>query len=194
MKIYTGVGDAGTTQLAGGTTVSKAHLRVQAYGSLDELNSLIGLAAREAQNHPLRRAELEILTESLLRLQHQLFNAGATIACDKPEVRARLPQLKPAAAHRLETAIDQMTEKLPLLTEFVLPGGHPLACHLHVARSVCRRAERDYVNFLNESGESDESYHLLVFLNRLSDYFFTAARYANFVFGVNDQAWRKDLA
>jgi cob(I)alamin adenosyltransferase len=169
-RIYTRTGDAGETRLATGQPVSKASLRVEAYGSVDEANACIGLARVHTAG------ELDAI---LARVQNELLDLGADLATpaapDEPEGQ-RLRILDSQVA-RLETEIDQLNAELPPLSSFVLPGGTPAAAALHLARTVCRRAERESVR-LAEAGEG-VSGPAMRYLNRLSDLLFVAARYAN---------------
>jgi len=179
MKIYTKTGDGGETSLFGGGRVGKDHLRVEAYGTVDELNAALG-SARAIGAEP----ELD---GHLGRVQEQLFALGADLATPR-EARARgsIPPVEPAWTEALERAMDGWDEELPPLTAFVLPGGSPLAAALHVARAVCRRAERRVVS-LAHAAEVDP--RLLVYLNRLSDFLFVAARVANRRGGVAEVQW-----
>lgn len=203
MKIYTRNGDSGQTRLIGGSQISKADQRIEAYGTFDELNSVLGLCQQEAQNQMAKTPALQTLRQQILILQNELFNAGSLLACEKVEDLQKLPKLPESAVTRMEKDIDQMTADLPPLREFILPGGSMLACYLHLARTVCRRAERETVRFLddNSSGsisltqaattEPDYS-AIVIYLNRLSDYLFTAARWSNKTLGVNDHTWKKE--
>lgn len=162
MKIYTKTGDAGMTSLVGGTRVSKAHPRVMAYGDLDELISLLGLLRCETSGHDL----------PLRRIQIQLMNASAILADD-----GRTAKLKPfdeAETAFLETEIDRLSGLLPPQTAFILPGEPHAAALAHVARTVCRRAERSAVQI---GQRSDQDQAALRYINRLSDYLFALARY-----------------
>lgn len=174
MKIYTKTGDDGTTGLFGGGRVRKNHLRINAYGTVDELNSVVGLA-RTSNRIP----ELDSI---LLSVQNQLFQLGSDLATpvDHPHVR-RISEKDVVA---LERQIDEWESTLPPLTNFILPGGNVVGAHLHLARTVCRRAERLVV----EMG-SDASEWTVKYLNRLSDFFFVAARYANHANGQSDILW-----
>jgi|SRR5436190_6519061 cob(I)alamin adenosyltransferase len=170
-RIYTKTGDRGTTRLATGQTVSKADLRVEAYGGVDETNACVGLARVSLED-----AELDAM---LARIQNELFDLGADLATpaapDEPE-GSKLRILETQVA-RLEGEIDALNERLPSLQSFILPGGAPAAAALHLARTVCRRAEREAVR-LAEAGEP-VSGPAMRYLNRLSDFLFVAARWAN---------------
>jgi cob(I)alamin adenosyltransferase len=180
MKIYTKTGDQGTTGLFGGTRVSKGHGRVRAYGEVDELNAILGVA----------RAALggdEPTSDLLMTIQSELFDLGAELACTPERAqKGDLPLVQVAEVERLERAIDAREAELAPLTSFVLPGGSPAAAHLHVARTVCRRAERAVVAL---AGAEPVRSEVTVYLNRLSDLLFVLARDANRRAGVEDVPW-----
>jgi cob(I)alamin adenosyltransferase len=179
MKIYTKTGDAGTTGLFGGTRVSKGHDRVCAYGDVDELNAVLGLA---------RAAVVDDDTAALLMdIQSALFDLGAELATT-PDRAAKgdMPHVTPEDVTRLEAAIDAREVDLPPLTNFVLPGGSAAAAHLHVGRTVCRRAERAVVALSHAESVRPE---VLTYLNRLSDLLFVLARDANRRAQVEDVPW-----
>ncbi|HEX3700193.1 MAG TPA: cob(I)yrinic acid a,c-diamide adenosyltransferase [Phenylobacterium sp.] len=171
-RIYTRTGDAGRTRLATGEAVSKADLRVEAYGAVDEVNACLGLA----RLHTAGDAELDA---TLARIQNELFDVGADLSTPgKPdEAEGQVLRISEGQVSRLETEIDALNAALPPLASFVLPGGTPAAAGLHLARTVCRRAERAAVR-LAEAGQP-VSGPALKYLNRLSDYLFVAARFAN---------------
>jgi cob(I)alamin adenosyltransferase len=167
MKIYTKTGDKGSTSLIGGSRVPKHHLRIDSYGTVDELNSWLGLI-REQEMDPGSR-------ETLLRIQNTLFTIGSLLASG-PQHNKRgkpLPELGVEEARMLEEAIDRMNEVLPPLTHFILPGGHPAVSYCHIARTVCRRAERRITALHEQTPVNKE---LLVYINRLSDYLFVLSR------------------
>jgi cob(I)alamin adenosyltransferase len=178
MKIYTKTGDDGTTGLYGGARVKKASLRVEAYGTVDELNAVLGVA---------RAGGLERGMDALLaQIQVDLFTLGAELACvPGKEDKLGMPLLGDADAERLEKAIDDGEARLTPLATFILPGGSVAAAHLHLGRTVCRRAERAVlaVEAPNVRGA------LVVYLNRLSDLLFVLARVANVVAGEKDVPW-----
>lgn len=169
-RIYTRTGDAGTTRLASGASVSKSDARVEAYGAVDETNACLGLARLHAA------ADLDAM---LARIQNELFDLGADLATPaKPdEVEGQALRVLDSQVARLEAEIDTLNAHLPALTSFILPGGTPAAAALHLARTVCRRAEREAVRLV-EAGEA-VSGPALRYLNRLSDFLFVAARHAN---------------
>jgi cob(I)alamin adenosyltransferase len=171
-RIYTRTGDAGTTRLATGATVSKADIRVEAYGAVDETNACLGLA----RIHTAGDAQLDAM---LARIQNELFDLGADLSTPAApdEVAGSKLRILDSQVGRLETEIDELNTKLPDLMSFVLPGGTPAAAALHLARTVCRRAEREAVRLI-EAGEPVGG-PALRYINRLSDFLFVAARWAN---------------
>ena len=190
MKIYTGTGDRGKTSLFSGERVSKSSPRIEAYGDLDELNSVIGaiVASLEGDQRPLMK--------DLQRVQASLLDAGAWMATTPGAASSRF--LKPFTqepAQWLETAIDRMNGSLPELKHFILPGGHLSAAFAHMARTVCRRTERRTVELVKqeeaETEELETMENILVFLNRLSDYLFVVARHCNHVGGHGDVLWER---
>jgi cob(I)alamin adenosyltransferase len=183
MKIYTKTGDDGSTGLIGGLRVSKSDPRIECYGTIDELNAAVGLSIVAA---PTSAREL---AEMLQAVQDDLFVAGSHLATphDSPH-RKSLPALDPAIVSRLEAQIDQADAKLPPLRNFILPGGTELAARLHLARTICRRAERLLVAF---SPQAPDAALLLIYFNRLSDWLFVQARRANQIGGVEDVIWKR---
>lgn len=185
MKIYTKTGDKGTTGLFGGTRVPKNHIRIEAYGTLDELNSFIGLI-RDQDIFAAAKSEL-------LKVQHDLFTAGAVLATDPEKAklkngkdRLQIPHITEEDITFLETAIDRMEQELEPMTHFILPGGHTTVSYCHIARSVCRRAERNCVT-LSENAPVEEV--IIQYLNRLSDYLFVLARMLTKTLQVNEIKW-----
>ena len=184
MKIYTKTGDKGTTSLIGGTKVSKAHVRIDAYGTVDELNSYIGLCKDllSDKNNTL------ILQE----IQDRLFTIGSALACDpEKETKMKIPDLKEEDITLLENEIDKMNDTLPPMTSFILPGGHPTVSHLHISRCICRRAERCCVRLEIEKNEVDPI--IPKYLNRLSDYLFILARYSGHTLRIPELPWKPRL-
>ena len=181
MKIYTKTGDAGKTSLIGGTKVPKSHIRIETYGTVDELNSYIGL---------LNDYLTDTHTRNILRLiQDRLFTVGASLACDpEKETKMRIPDLKEEDIDLLEKEMDQMNEKLPAMKFFILPGGHPAISTAHIARCVCRRAERLCVQLQQEDMFIEPI--VLKYMNRLSDYLFVVARYTGMLLEVEEIPWR----
>lgn len=181
MKIYTKTGDAGDTGLFGGGRVPKSHPRVEAYGDVDELNAILGLARA---TEPLPRID-----DLLGPIQHDLFAIGALLATpDREKMRQHLEKarLDEARVAELERAIDASDEELEPLRSFILPGGSPKAATLHVARTVCRRAERRVVGL---DADTEIPHIVIVYLNRLSDLLFTLARVANHRVGAAEVTW-----
>ena len=180
MKIYTKTGDAGSTSLLGGTRVPKDHLRVAAYGEVDELNALLGVVKATASDRAL--------TVLLGRIQRDLFALGAQLADPTSKVANRRSKavIRLSQTRRLEKAIDAAQRGLPALTSFILPGGTPLGAHLHLARTVCRRAERAMVTLHRDTPLDPR---MLEYVNRLSDLLFVLARAANHRAGRGEDRW-----
>jgi len=178
MKIYTKTGDKGKTSLLGGKKISKSHLRIEAYGTVDELNSHVGLLAAYTINEPYQAF--------LLTIQHKLFNLGSLLAVDGKKQPFPLPGVFNEDVESLEQEIDNLTSQLPVLKQFILPGGHREVAFCHIARCVCRRAERCVVR-LHETDAVDEI--LIKYLNRLSDYLFVLARMMTKNLGASEVVW-----
>lgn len=180
MKIYTKTGDKGTTALIGGTRVAKSHLRIEAYGTVDELNSHIGLVRDQEVN----RSRAAILKE----IQDRLFTIGSMLATDPDKnVKMVTPDLHSEDVTLLESEIDAMSEDVPPLRAFVLPGGHQSVSFCHVARCVCRRAERLAIR-LQEESPVDEL--VVIYLNRLSDYLFALCRRMTHELQAEEITWK----
>jgi len=186
-KIYTKTGDKGMTALIGGTKVPKSSARIEAYGTVDELNSFIGLLMDQLILAP---GPLPAETTPFLReIQDRLFTIGSSLACDpEKEPRLKIPDLREEDVQKVEAEIDRMMTVLPPMKSFLLPGGHVAVSTAHVARCVCRRAERGCVR-LNEAQLFVEPL-VLRYLNRLSDYLFVLARYAAHLLQVPEIPWR----
>lgn len=181
MKIYTKTGDKGTTSLIGGVKVPKSHLRIEAYGIVDELNSWIGFV-----NDQINDSEIKNL---LKEIQDRLFTIGSSLACDPDkEPKLKIPDLKETDINLLETEIDKMNESLPVMKSFILPGGHPAVSSTHIARCVCRRAERLCVSIQENKLFIDPL--VLKYLNRLSDYLFVLARFIAHELKVEEIPWK----
>jgi cob(I)alamin adenosyltransferase len=179
-KIYTKMGDAGTTSLGGGQRVAKDDLRVQVYGTVDELNSQIGVA--------LASGLCEELTAALTQIQNELFDLGSDLCfLEEDKQKWPLPQVEARHIERLEQMIDQMQSVVGPLENFILPGGSLGAAQLHVARTVCRRAEREAATLARQQGIGA---HVIAYLNRLSDALFVMARYENRRKGVAEPLWK----
>lgn len=188
-KIYTKTGDAGTTGLFGGQRVAKTDPRILAYGTIDELNAWIGLVAAQHKADATRISAPELQT-LLEQIQRQLFDIGAHLATPyRPgeSVPTSLPKLQPQAIQALELSIDTMTAALPALRQFILPGGSILSSQVHIARTICRRAER-YIVALNAAEALDPI--ILQYCNRLSDWLFTLARYYNIKLNEPEITWK----
>lgn len=178
MKIYTKTGDSGETSLADGKRVPKYHIRLEAYGTIDELNAHIGL---------LRSVEMEKYSvETLNCVQNQLFSIGALLATENNSI-SNIPPVNQSDIELLEKEIDRLTEKLPPLRSFILPGGSLLVSYCHIARTICRRTERICYK-LNSETKIDTN--ILVYLNRLSDYLFTLSRRITADSGIKEQKWK----
>lgn len=179
-KIYTKTGDKGKTSLIGGTKVSKAHLRIEAYGTIDELNSHIGLCKDLLKDKNTGSALQEI--------QDRLFTVGAELACDpEKQTKITIPDLRETDIEFLEKEIDRMDAELEPMKHFILPGGDVAISQLHIARCVCRRAERCCVR-LQENAPVEPV--IMKYLNRLSDYLFVLARYTGHLLKVDDVPWK----
>jgi cob(I)alamin adenosyltransferase len=178
MKIYTKTGDKGYTSLIGGTRVPKHHLRIESYGTVDELNSYIGLI----RDQPINTRYKEILKH----IQDRLFTIGASLAADPEKSRMVIPDLHEQDIKLLEQEMDIMNEKLPELRHFILPGGSNSVSYCHIARCVCRRAERICVHLAEESIVDEK---VNIYLNRLSDYLFTLARMVGYDDKIVENQW-----
>lgn len=178
MKIYTKTGDKGTTSLIGGTRVAKHHIRIETYGTVDELNSYVGLiGCQEIDQH-----HKTILKE----IQDRLFTIGSSLAADPEKSKMKIPDLLEEDITLLENEIDQMNEVLPELRHFILPGGNTIVSYCHLARCVCRRAERLTVALAESSFVDDK---VTIYLNRLSDYLFVLARKLGHDANAEEHIW-----
>ena len=185
MKIYTKTGDSGTTALFGGTRVAKHHIRIESYGTIDELNSWLGLLRDQEMDSDIKK--------SLVSIQKKLFTVGAILATDPEKSilkngkeRLNIPKIAEKDVEFLEKKIDSMNENLPTMTHFILPGGHTTVSYCHIARTVCRRAER-LATHLYENEPFDE--RVLHYINRLSDYLFVLARKLSSDLGAEEVKW-----
>lgn len=188
MKIYTKTGDKGTTRLVDGTCVEKFNPRVEAYGSVDELNSVLGVV--RSLLHEKNLSALMPLDSKLEKIQNHLFNVGSLLATENKDVFMKLPQIEEKHIEALEHWIDEATAELPALKNFILPNGSLIASQLHVARTSCRRAERRSAEIMIK--DSEHYQNSLIYLNRLSDLMFTWARWANLKQGLTEAIWKKD--
>lgn len=168
-RVYTKAGDAGKTSLIGGAKVDKSDARVDCYGNVDELNAAVGMALAFLEEHPAEEA----LRAILLRIQNELFNLGSQLATPDPQRRTQMPNISDSHVEALEAEMDQLNQSLPDLTSFVLPGGSKASAAFHMARTICRRAERAVIPLREEV----ELVHLR-YLNRLSDALFVFGRFA----------------
>ena len=182
-RIYTRTGDAGETALGTGERLSKAHIRIAAYGTVDETNATIGVAR-------LHLAEMSKLDAMLARIQNELFDLGADLCVPDRGEKLEFEPLRilPKQYERIEAEIDELNAELSPLRSFVLPAGHAAAAQLHVCRTVCRRAERLIVELAAIKGEH-VSEGAIAYINRLSDFFFVASRWVNFKAGSGDVLW-----
>lgn len=179
MKIYTKKGDTGTTQLIGGTRIPKHSLRIESYGTVDELNSFIGLIRDQEIN--------EEYVNVLIEIQDRLFTIGSSLAADPEKSIMKLPEISDLDVEFLEKKMDEMDQELPEMKSFVLPGGHTTVSYCHLARCVCRRAERN-VSHLSELEPINPI--VLKYLNRLSDYLFVLSRKLTLDLGAKEQPWK----
>src|SRR3989338_8747454 len=178
VKIYTGIGDRGTTSLFGGRRVGKNSARIKAYGQIDELNSQIGIILSEIPPPKI--------SNKLLRVQAELFVLGADLSAPA-EIKVKIPRVKKSYITRLEKEIDAWEKDLPKLRNFILPGGNKVGARLHLARAITRRAERSIVAL--EQREKINK-NVLIYTNRLSDWFFVAARYVNYLEKISETIWK----
>lgn len=179
MKIYTKTGDKGTTSLIGGTRLSKAHARIDAYGTVDELNGYIGML----RDQPVNEGRKDLLKE----IQDRLFTIGSHLASEPDQKKRVLPDLLDEDIILLEKEMDEIDSKVPALRAFILPGGHPSVSFGHIARTVCRRAERAVIHL-----QQDEDVEPVVirYLNRLSDYLFMLCRAMTHELGIEEVTWQ----
>lgn len=179
MKIYTRSGDEGTTGLLGGNRVSKADVRIESYGTLDELNAWLGLIADECPD--------ERQSEFVRHLQNDIFLMGSHLAAENEKGKSYLNDIRGEVIEEMEREIDTMTDALPPLKNFILPGGDRRVSYVQISRTVCRRAERLAVHLTTVDDSVDK--RIVKSLNRLSDYLFTLARYSSKVLGVKETPW-----
>lgn len=184
-RIYTKSGDHGETHLAGGQRVAKDSLRIECYGTVDELNAFVGMAGISAAD------SVPELAAILRRVQHELFNLGSILATRPSDVHPKQARVTPAEILQLEQEIDRMNADLPTLRSFVLPGGSRLNTELHACRTICRRAERIAVSLSREEEIPPEA---IQYLNRLSDAFFVWSRWANHILGAPEVLWEPNQA
>ena len=190
-RIYTRRGDGGETSLVGGQRVQKDHLRIESYGTVDELNAFVGIARTTAGQLAAQHPRLAAFAAILKRIQHELFNLGSILATLPADVHPRQPRITPVDIAQLETEIDLANGELEPLRSFVLPGGSRLEAELHVCRTVCRRAERLLVALAREESVPAEA---IGYLNRLSDALFVWSRWVNQVLGAPETVWEPNAA
>ncbi|MEJ2155247.1 MAG: cob(I)yrinic acid a,c-diamide adenosyltransferase [Desulfobacteraceae bacterium] len=188
MKVYTGTGDGGKTSLFSGERIAKTDARIEAYGDLDELNAVVGSVVAALPRHP----DSQKLKAQLMNIQSTLFQVGALLATSPGSPAAdQLVPIKAEQGRWLEERIDAMDARLVRLNAFIIPGGHPSAAWSHIARTVCRRVERRVVKLASAGAVIPDGLDaLLIYLNRLSDYFFVLARFCNNLAGVADEPWQ----
>ncbi|MCU1234042.1 MAG: ATP:cob(I)alamin adenosyltransferase [Candidatus Solibacter sp.] len=185
-RVYTRQGDSGETALVGGQRVPKDGPRLEAYGTVDELNAFLGAARATVNELAVAEPRLAVLAAILLRVQHELFNLGSILATLPEDVHPKQPRVTDAEIAQLETEMDAMNEDLPPLRSFVLPGGSRLDAELHIARTVCRRAERIVIALARAESVPPET---IRYLNRLSDSFFVWSRWAGHITGAPETLW-----
>lgn len=190
-RIYTRAGDSGQTHLAGGQRIFKDDLRIDCYGTVDELNAFIGLARTTTEEIARRFEKLQNLAAILKRVQHELFNLGSILATLPEDVHPKQARVTDAEVKQLEREIDASNDELPSLRSFVLPGGSRLDAELHVCRTVCRRAERLLVRLAREQSVPAETVR---YLNRLSDALFVWSRWVNHVLGETETLWEPNAS
>jgi len=190
-KVYTKKGDKGGTQLVGGRAVSKGEARIEAYGTVDELNAIVGLCRTFNGSSNAEKTAIKRIDLMLKRVQNDLFNLGADLATLPADRWEGMVLVTEADIKRLESWIDQLNDDLPPLAEFILPGGGPVGAFLHQARTVCRRAERCLVRMDDDTGEATSQ--TLPYLNRLSDFFFVLGRWAAKALDEVEFLWERNL-
>jgi len=194
-RVYTRRGDSGETSLASGQRVRKDDIRIEAYGAVDELNAAIGLARESARELAAAAGGFGELAEILLRVQHELFNAGSILATMPEDVHPKQARITKSDWEQLEREIDRMNAELPPLRSFVLPGGCRINAELHLCRTVCRRAERACVTLQrNNAARGDADDAILKYLNRLSDALFVWSRWASHRLNVPETLWEPNAA
>ncbi len=190
-RIYTRTGDGGETHLAGGQRIAKDDLRIDCYGTVDELNAFIGAARVIAGEQTGHTEQFRAFAAILKRVQHELFNLGSILATLPEDVHPKQPRITEAEIKQLETEIDKANEQLQPLRSFVLPGGSGLEAQLHICRTVCRRAERLAVRLAREQDVPGEAVR---YLNRLSDALFVWSRWVNHISGHEETLWEPNAA
>tara|TARA_B100002052_G_scaffold46434_1_gene39293 strand:+ start:3047 stop:3667 length:621 start_codon:yes stop_codon:yes gene_type:complete len=190
-KVYTRVGDSGSTSLVGGQQVFKDNVRIEAYGEIDELNAIIGGCKYEVDSKIDKYNDLKCISDILYRIQHELFNVGTTLATLPEDLNDNMPCIRDEDITRLENELDKFNQSLPILRSFVLPGGSSINIWLHKARTVCRKAERRCVTLSNNT---ELEPNVIRYLNRLSDALFVWSRWANHIEGCEENLWNPNYS
>jgi cob(I)alamin adenosyltransferase len=190
-RVYTRLGDSGETKLVGGQKVSKGSLRLESYGTVDELNAFIGMACQTARESMKERPKLQSMVTCLVRVQHELFNLGGTLATLPGDIHPRQPRVTRQEILRLERDIDETNQVLSPLRSFVLPGGNRLNVELHLCRTICRRAERYCIRLGQEESIPAET---VQYLNRLGDALFVWSRWVSHLMGTQETLWDPNQA
>ncbi|MDA1315834.1 MAG: cob(I)yrinic acid a,c-diamide adenosyltransferase [Acidobacteria bacterium] len=190
-RIYTKTGDGGQTRLVNGRLIPKDDLKIEAYGTVDELNSFVGMACVSARELAAAFPAMGRFADTLVRVQHELFNLGSILATDPAEIHPKQPRVTEADVAKLESDIDEMNADLDRLPSFVLPGGCRLNTELHVCRTVCRRAERIVIALSKKEDVAPDS---IRYLNRLSDAFFVWSRWVCKQLGTDEVLWEPNRA
>jgi len=190
-KVYTRTGDEGKTGLVGGRRVAKDHIRIEAYGDVDELNSAIGGCREAIKDYIDGHAELLAVSDILLRIQHELFNTGTVLATMPEDITSDLPCIGELDIQRLENEMDKFNTDLPVLHSFVLAGGSKANIWFHMARNICRRAERRSISL---SRECELDPLVIKYLNRLSDALFVYSRWVNHAIGCDEVTWNPNIS
>ncbi len=198
-RVYTGSGDGGQTSLVDGSRVSKAHLRLQLVGTLDELNSFVGVAVMEAARIPITHSDggerknvqevQQVVIRGMQRIQQELFDLGAELACPTDKIPEGIVLLDQKVSDKLLTEMDTMQKELTPLKSFILPGGVAPIANLHVVRSVVRRAERLLVQLIEEEGKTSVRQFIQEYFNRLSDWLFIMSRWISVRLGEDENLW-----
>lgn len=190
-KVYTRTGDTGETGLVGGQRVAKDHVRIEAYGDVDELNATIGGCREAIKDYIGTHAELSAVSDILHRIQHELFNTGTILATMPEDITTDLPCIREADISRLEDEMDRFNNDLPVLHSFVLAGGSKANIWFHMARNICRRAERRSIS-LSRDCQLDSL--VIKYLNRLSDALFVYSRWVNHIIGCDEVIWNPNIS
>ena len=188
-RVYTRTGDGGSTRLVGGQKVSKNHIRIVAFGEIDELNSVLGQIRERIREHQQNTPTLRPVDSILFQIQNDLFRAGADLATEPTDRWEGMERLEATDTKFLEESCDSFNSALPALKEFILPGGGPVACWMHTARTTCRRVERSLVEL--EAAFPESTDQVLPYINRLSDLLFVLSRWAAAEMGFDETLWQR---